>query len=295
MSVFEKPAAAAPVPAPVRLRVVTYNVFQARYLRAGAAPVAGAAAGRRSPLAATPDPGARDGGRRSILRDFATLPSLQTADVILLQEALARPAGAVAAVDTVATLAQAVGVDPDRTVPPRGTSHTSFHPSVRSGGAHWGLGIVSRMPARFTPVALPNAWWSPWPRAALFAEIGPWILITLHLEVWPVGDAARRRQTQAILDALLLMVGNSTRPVVLAGDFNCQRGRPHQVMRRNGFEPVPATAPTWFLGPLALRLDHVYVRNARVVASGVEGGARGSDHRPLWVDVERAPDPVHHS
>lgn len=284
-SVFDSPVLPVPVPAPVRLRVVTYNVFQARYLHAGT----GAGTG------AVPEPGMQPDRRRSILRDFATLPCLRSADVVLLQEALAGTTRRAAAVDTVATLAHALGVGAARVAPPPGTGHTSFHPSVGSGPSRWGLGIVSRVPARFTPLTLPNAWWSPWPRAALFAEIGPWILVTLHLEVWPVGGTARRRQMEAILEALLGMAENASRPVVLAGDFNCQGGGPHQVMRRNAFHPVPVTAPTWFLGPLGLRLDHVYVRNAHVVASGVEGRARGSDHRPLWVDVERDPDPARFS
>jgi endonuclease/exonuclease/phosphatase family metal-dependent hydrolase len=81
----------------------------------------------------------------------------------------------------------------------------------------------------------------------------------------------------------------------LAGDFNCETGGAHQVMQSNGFEPVPVPVPTWSLGPLALRLDHVYVRNAHVVASGVEQRAQGSDHRPLWVDVERPTGPGQHS
>lgn len=276
------------LPVPLRLRVVTYNVFQARYLHPDA-PAPGA------PSVSVPNRGGRRDERRSLLRDFATLPCLQSADVILLQEALAGTTGTASTVDTVATLARALGVDATPGASPHGTGHTAFHPSVRNGASHWGLGILSRVPARFTPVVLPNAWWSPWPRAALFAEIGPWILVTLHLEVWPVGDVARRRQMQAILDVLGGLPGNSTRPVVLAGDFNCQRGGPHQVMRRNGFDPAPVKLPTWAMGPLALRLDHVYVRNARVVVSGVEDRARGSDHRPLWVDVERAPDPARHS
>jgi endonuclease/exonuclease/phosphatase family metal-dependent hydrolase len=234
---------------------VTYNVFQARYLH-------------------------------SVLHDFATLASLHSADVILLQEALVGATRAAAAVDTVATLACALGIDPAANGLPYGTSQTAFMGSVERSQSRWGLGAVSRVPARFTLVPLPNAWWSPWPRAALFAEIGPWILVTVHLEVWPLGAGARRRQIQAVIDALLGVAGNSTRPVVLAGDFNCETGGAHQVMRRNGFEPVPTSVPTWSLGPLALRLDHVYVRNARVVASGVEQRAQGSDHRPLWVDVE---------
>jgi len=284
------------VTAPLRLRVVTYNVFQARYLQARAAHGATVVApGRPAPAAVVAGPGGGRAEPRSVLQDFATLPDLQNADVILLQEAWAGPNRAAPDVDTVAVLARALGVDPFQPASLRDTSHTRFHPSVRSGPAHWGLGIVSRVPARFTPVTLPNAWWSPWPRAALFAEIGPWILVTLHLEVWPVGDSARRRQMLAILEALQGLQGNTSRPVVLAGDFNCQGGGPHDVMRRSGFEAVALAAPTWFMGPLALRLDHVYVRNARVVGSGVEGRARGSDHRPLWVDVERAPDSGPHS
>ena len=265
MDLADKPVS----PAPVRLRVVTYNVFQARYLEE------------------PPAPGVQRDAGRSVLRDFATLPPLHSADVILLQEALVGMTRTAAAVDTVATLARSLGIDAAPNGLLDGLSHTAFLGSVVGARSSWGLGAVSRVPARFTPVPLPNAWWSRWPRAALFAEIGPWILATVHLEVWPVGAGARRRQMQTVIDALLEIPGNSTRPVVLAGDFNCETGGAHQVMQRNGFEPVPVPVPTWSLGPLALRLDHVYVRNAQVVATGVEQGARGSDHLPLWVDVER--------
>lgn len=283
-------------PAPVRLHVVTYNVFQARYMdesRPQDPPPP--ALDPDAPPTSVPHRGGRRAQGRSLLRDFATLPSLRSADVILLQEALEGTARGVAGLDTVATLARSLGVDAAATGVPYGASHTSFVGSVDRGHQRWGLGVVSRIPARFTPVPLPNAWWSPWPRSALVAEIGPWILITLHLEVWPVAAGARRRQMQAVVDALRGISGNSTRPVVVAGDFNCETGGPHQVLRRNGFDSVEITTPTWSFGPLALRLDHVYVRNATVVASGVERQARGSDHRPLWVDVEHPHHPVRRS
>lgn len=289
-----------PTVAPLRLRVVTYNVYQARYLTAGPGHPGsppGSSPGSRPgfPPAAGPVAGAARAAGRSVLGDFATLPSLQGADVVLLQEALAGRGRRAEPVDTVQTLARALGVDADPEGVPAGLARTAFLASVQRPHHRWGLGVLTRIPARFTPVLLPNAWWSPWPRAALVAEIGPWILVTMHLEVWPIGAGARRRQTEAVLDALAGLAGNSTRPVVVAGDFNCETGGPHQVMRRNGFESVRFPVPTWSLGPLALRLDHVYVRNARVAASGVEQAARGSDHRPAWVQVERPAEPVHGS
>jgi endonuclease/exonuclease/phosphatase (EEP) superfamily protein YafD len=48
-------------------------------------------------------------------------------------------------------------------------------------------------------------------------------------------------------------------------------------------------AATWSWARIVrLRLDHAYVRGAQVVGAGVATRARGSDHRPIWVEVETA-------
>jgi len=238
-----------------RLRIVSYNIFRARRWVDGA-------------------------------RDFATLSTLRDADVVLLQEAVqGRAGGTGAELDAVRDLSLALGIrspaeDDD-------DARTHFFGTVRAGAHRWGLGVLSRHPASFTDLALPNAWWSPWPRGAVVVEIGPWIVVTLHLEVWPIGAPARRKQVQAILDRLQAFASSDARPVVVAGDLNCERGGPHEVLRRAGFEPALSRGPTWRQWGLALQLDHIYVRKARTVAAGVERAATGSDHWPVWIELER--------
>ena len=99
MDLVEKPRFVVPV----RLRVVTYNVFQARYLQEPKAPDAPRPAlDPLEPPASVAHRGGRGAEGRSVLRDFATLPALHSADVILLQEALAGVRRQSAPVDTVA-------------------------------------------------------------------------------------------------------------------------------------------------------------------------------------------------
>ncbi len=277
-----------PSPVPRRLRVASYNVFKARY--AVATPPGGAAIRPR---------------RHDLERDFNLYPTLHDADVLALQEAFTRPRGRephAPAIDTVATLGAAMhwpafdrgtarsGVAPAPGAPAGQIPHPrqSAFNGVPHGGGLWGVAILCRWPAVFHDVRLPQAWWSPWRRTAIVAEIGPWIVATLHLEVWPPGAAARLAQSAAVLAAIDALPQSIQRPAVIIGDFNCQRGAPHDVLRRGGFEPAPPGPRTWALGGIKLRLDHIYVRHARILSAGVEERATGSDHKPLWCEVEAA-------
>ena len=241
---------------PRGLRIATYNIYKGNFLDR---------------------PGRRGG---SLLEDVEGLESLRRADVLALQEAVVGPVnGNGVERDTVHEIATRLGLD--------GASHghTRFF-GVPHNGGKWGLAFVCRERAEYRTLELPQASWSPWRRGALFARIGPWVVGTLHLEVWPIGAAARVRQMRAVLDAVDEFAGAPDAPVVLAGDFNCQRGGPHDLLRRAGFvAALPRRVPTWALAGIGLHLDHIYVRGARIVDSGVERAARGSDHWPVWADV----------
>ncbi len=251
------------LPDPARLRLASYNLYKANHLDR---------------------PGPHGG---TLSSDFAELASLREADLVLFQEAMVgKPRPSDPAGDTLAAAAAGLGWEGD---PQKGghtpgqAVHRAFSGSPVRGGGRWGVGILSRYPARFTPCVLPKPWWSPWQRMALLAEVGPWLVGTLHLEVWPIGAAIRRAQMRRVLEAVAAIVPGGDRPVVLAGDFNCERGGPHEELLRAGFVPAPlGSAPTFARATLRLRLDHIYLRNARVEAAGVESQARGSDHWPVW-------------
>jgi endonuclease/exonuclease/phosphatase family metal-dependent hydrolase len=95
--------------------------------------------------------------------------------------------------------------------------------------------------------------------------------------------AARRRQTEALVDAL---GSDATIPTVLGGDFNTWRGpsEPALAVLRRAFPRTPAAPnlPTWS-GLLGIRaqLDYVFVRG--VAAAHVQRlpSRLGSDHYPL--------------
>jgi endonuclease/exonuclease/phosphatase family metal-dependent hydrolase len=239
-----------------RLRVATYNVYKANYLD-------------------------RAGPRGGTLRDdFAALSILREADVLALQEATVESDAAGSVIrDAVHELVPHL-----RTVKER-PRHTLFHGVPHGTGRRWGVAMVTREPAEFEAIDLPRPFWSPWQRGGVLARIGPWIVVTAHLEVWPLGASARRQQMRALL-AAIDKAGPSGTPVILTGDFNCQRGGPHDLLVEAGFAPaLDGRQPTWSLAGVHLRLDHIYVRGARVLAAGIAGDARGSDHRPLWAEV----------
>ena len=203
---------------------------------------------------------------------------MRAADILLFQEAIVvPPAAGRPGCDAVGELAAVWGA--------AAPGNTAFVGS-RAGDGRWGVGALCRGPARFTSLWLPRPRWSPWQRAALFVESGPWLVGTLHLEVWPIGAPARRAQMRTVLDFLAAHDGARGRPVVLAGDLNCERGAPHTELVRAGFRPaLSGREPTFAFAGLRLRLDHIYVRGAVVEAAGVATAARGSDHWPVWAVV----------
>jgi len=241
---------------PARLRIASYNIYKGHFFD---------------------NPGPRGG---SVLEDLGRVEGLRQADVLALQEAVVGPLGSNgAARDTVREIAQRLGLDGQANGCIRfsGTPH---------GRGQWGVALVCRRRADFRPVELPRPFWSPWQRGAILARYGPWVVGTLHLEVWPLGAPARRRQMRAVLAAVDAFAADPTTPVVLAGDFNCQRGGPHDVLKDAGFVPaLERRIPTFALAGVRLHLDHIYVRGARVLEAGVEHGARGSDHWPVWADL----------
>lgn len=254
-------------PAPRKLRIASYNIWRCRHLDAR-----------------MPAPG---GG--SVLDDIARLEPLHAADVIFLQEAVVGRFGAASASrDAVAEIRRGLAANGSGPMSPE-TYYTAFHGAPLANGLLWGVGLVSRYPADCRALDLPRPFWSPWQRSALLVRLGPWILVTLHLEVWPlVGTWARREQMRTVLAALDAMPGSKESPIVVAGDFNCEPGAgPHRALAARGFEAaLEGRRPTFRMAGVGFQLDHIYVRRARVVEAGVGEAARGSDHLPVWATVE---------
>jgi endonuclease/exonuclease/phosphatase (EEP) superfamily protein YafD len=170
--------------------------------------------------------------------------------------------------------------------------HSDLRPEEESAGR----GIASRFPARFGEIPLP---WRP----GLWATIDlprPFLMGNIHMHnpiVFPWWRSVRIRGDQ--LDALFQWVedhGDPDTPLVLAGDMNASPAWP--VYRRlagqwddlialwsgeSGWAMLPTWAwrPGW---PRVLRIDHVFGRGARVVATRVEP-LWGTDHAAVVVDV----------
>lgn len=252
---------------PSRLRIASYNIWRCRHL----------------------DPGSPAPRGGSVLDDLARLEPLHAADVIFLQEAVVGRFGAASASrDAVAEIRRSLAANGSR---PAGleTLHTAFHGAPLGNGLQWGVGLVSRHPVDCHALDLPRPFWSPWQRSALLVRLGPWILVTVHLEVWPlVGTWARREQMRTVLAALDALSGSKQSPIVVAGDFNCEPGAgPHRALAARGFEAaLEGRRPTFRMAGVGFQLDHIYVRRARVVEAGVGEAARGSDHLPVWATVE---------
>ncbi len=119
----------------------------------------------------------------------------------------------------------------------------------------------------------------------------------LHVFNCHLGLAARERafQRKRLVSDLILLSKDLRHPVLLMGDFN---DRPisvvHRALRQHLTDVFTAagtrSGPTFTVGPLRLRLDHIYVSaGMRVLECRVRNDALtrvASDHRPVVASVE---------
>jgi endonuclease/exonuclease/phosphatase (EEP) superfamily protein YafD len=102
----------------------------------------------------------------------------------------------------------------------------------------------------------------------------------------------------AQLEALAALAAGASAepgPLVMGGDFNATSGHRHfrsilrQGLRDAHVEAGRGWAVTWPRGfrlvPPVFRLDHVLVSEGVAVLSATEGTGKGSDHRPVIVDL----------
>jgi endonuclease/exonuclease/phosphatase family metal-dependent hydrolase len=202
--------------------------------------------------------GLRAGHRHGVLLRIRNALRASRADLVFLQEigAVAGP-GPDAPVHQYEVLADGVW-----------TQHAYGRNAVATGGHH-GNALLSKHPIttwRNVDASVGQAE----PRGLLHAVIGldgdrePLHAICLHLAL---RESHRRRQIDRLLDLVVHEVPEGA-ALVIAGDFNDWRERAHRRLVLSGLEEVHATAVgrparTFPARAPLLRLDRIYVRNAR--------------------------------
>jgi endonuclease/exonuclease/phosphatase family metal-dependent hydrolase len=116
-----------------------------------------------------------------------------------------------------------------------------------------------------------------------------------------LGTRERHYQRRQMLSEAMLLSEDLHHPVILMGDFN-DRPVPvvHDDLRAHFKDAFVSTGkrhgPTFWWGPIHLRLDHIYISpEIRVVESWVRNDSLtrvASDHRPLLALVEVEWQPV---
>ena len=96
------------------------------------------------------------------------------------------------------------------------------------------------------------------------------------------------------VSALARLVRHIEGPLVLAGDLNTSpwSNAFRKLRAATGLVPTSILTPSWPAWPLALpqvSLDHILVSPELAVAAAGTGPAVGSDHLPIWAQIERRP------
>ncbi len=99
---------------------------------------------------------------------------------------------------------------------------------------------------------------------------------------------------QRQMSALSRFLRNIDGPLVLAGDLNASpwSNAFRRLRAETGLAPASVLTPTWPAWPLPLpqvALDHILVSSDLTVAAAGTGPAVGSDHLPVWAQIDRRP------
>lgn len=178
-----------------------------------------------------------------------------------------------------------------------------YHPTVKLGDHHFGIAVMSRLPARLVKIGLlPGLRRGPSlePRAALWVEVeaegGKLQVIATHLGL--VGSE-RLRQAAMLLDDEWLGHADCAGPAVLMGDLNAgPRTKAYALLRGRLQDaqlicPDPHPRPTFHTRFPILRIDHIMVTpGIRVLSAEARMAppARiASDHLPLVAEIDPWP------
>ena len=215
------------------------------------------------------------------IQELRTLPDLRNADLLLLQEMDEQG---------VDQIARALGYN------------YVYYPATRHPrtGRNFGNAVLSKWPIRTSrKVLLPHAVMGlKTRRIAVYATVrveGQDLLVgSIHTAtIWLPYD-----QRMAQVDSALRSLPQPVSLAVIGGDFNTLELKSlrdvERLFTRHGLTLATRhVGPTARLGPIARKLDHVFVTGFEVLAAGVVWHSRASDHVPVWV-VLRFP-PKRHS
>jgi endonuclease/exonuclease/phosphatase (EEP) superfamily protein YafD len=104
---------------------------------------------------------------------------------------------------------------------------------------------------------------------------------------------------QRQMSALSPFLRNIDGPLVLAGDLNTSpwSNAFRRLREATGLAPASILMPSWPAWPLALpqlALDHILVSSDLTVQAAGTGPAVGSDHLPVWAQIDRRPAALEH-
>ena len=152
------------------------------------------------------------------------------------------------------------------------------------------LALLSRVPLEAAGVGRIASDGKDMP-AFVWAKLGASMtIIGTHLHRPSRDPWLHERQVSAIGDLVRHIDG----PVVLAGDLNTSpwSNAFRKLRAATGLAPASVLMPTWPAWPLALpqvALDHILVSGELAVAAAGTGPAVGSDHLPVWAQIDRRP------
>ena len=155
------------------------------------------------------------------------------------------------------------------------------------------LALLSRLPfeaAGVGRIALENAQASDMPDF-VWAKVGAGLTIVgTHLHRPSRDPWLHERQ----VSALARLVRNIDGPLILAGDLNSSPWSSafRKLRAVTGLAPASILTPSWPAWPLALpqvALDHILVSPELAVTAAGTGQAVGSDHLPVWAQIDRRP------
>lgn len=149
------------------------------------------------------------------------------------------------------------------------------------------LALLSRLPLE----ASGSARIAPDQPAFVWARLaGPVTVIATHLDA-PRGDPWLHARQMSELAKFMRRIDG---PLVLAGDLNTSpwSGAFRRLRAATGLVPASKLMPSWPAWPVALpqiALDHILVSPELTVLAAGTGPAVGSDHLPVWAQLERRP------
>jgi endonuclease/exonuclease/phosphatase (EEP) superfamily protein YafD len=152
-------------------------------------------------------------------------------------------------------------------------------------GWHCSLALLSRLPLEVSGVGRIPAGGPDFIWARLSGSL---TIVGTHVHRPSRNPWLHERQMVALAQFLRRIDG----PVVLAGDLNTSpwSNSFRRLRSATGLAPASVLIPTWPAWPLPLpqvALDHILVSPELIVTAAGSGPAVGSDHLPVWAQLER--------